>query len=191
MPDSLTVDVNRKRLHHVEVPDRFVTDESFVVDLVNRGESVHVHLHLDDALSQVATLEGGNHYVERGSTRSVEIDVAAVREPVTGKLKLVTGYGAEVAYVDVTVEPLAVEKEPVDVDEALGRPRRPEPGEEPLVERLRTLTADVGTLSIAGFGIFAIVLALGVGVVVDSAAVLLGVGVVIGGVLAALVLLTR
>ncbi|WP_101296691.1 DUF7524 family protein [Halegenticoccus soli] len=191
MPDSLTVDVNRNRLHQIGVAERFSSAESFVVDLVNHGESVHVHLHLDDALSRVASLEGGNHYVERGSTRQVRIDADPVREPVTGKLKLVTGYGAETVYVEVTIAPPAREKEPVDVDETLSRPPRRDPGPEPLGERLRETLPETGTLSIVGFGLLAVVLALGVGSLVNSSAVLLGVGVVIGGVLAALLLLSR
>ena len=188
MPSSLSVELNRNRLHDIAVADAFSTTESFSVDLEKRGEAVHAHLHLDDDLSRVARLEAGNHYVESDTTRSVTVAVDPDAEPVTGKLRIVTGYGSEQRYVDVTVEPPAEVKPPVDVDEALSHPpSRPDP-EPPLARRLEPLAENAWFVAV---GAAALILALSVGLLADSAVVLLGVGVVIGVVLAALVFTIR
>jgi len=118
--------INRTAIHSLEVPDGFETEGSFVVDLRNEGEATHVHLHLDDALSEVASLDAGNHYVAGGSNREVRVNVSAAEEPVRGKLKVVTAYGAETRYVDVTVEP--GRKGSVAVDPELSKPRGAEGG---------------------------------------------------------------
>jgi hypothetical protein len=120
--ETLAADVNRSGIHTLSVPDAFETDGSFTVELRNHGEATHVHLHLDDALSTVAELEAGNNYVEAAATRPVRVNVRREQdEPVRGKLKLVTAYGAETRWVDVTVAP--PRKEPVDVDPELGKPQ--------------------------------------------------------------------
>jgi hypothetical protein len=187
------VDLNRDHLHDVAATSTYTTDEAFYVALENHGEAVHIHLHLDDTLSSVATLEAGNHYVDANGTETVRVDVDPGDEPVTGKLKVVTGYGAEAAYVDVTVEPFEEEKHVVQVDEELSKPQRREKRDrEPsLGEQFGSVSSSSDVLPLAAFGGLAILLALGVGVVVDSAVVFVGVGVVIGGVLAALALQLR
>lgn len=113
--------VNRTGIHSLEVPDTFETEGSFVVDLRNEGEATHVHLHLDDALSEVARLDAGNHYVAGDSNREVRVYVSPGGEPVRGKLKVVTAYGAETRFVDVSVEP--GRKGSVAVDPELSKPR--------------------------------------------------------------------
>ncbi|MFC6724322.1 hypothetical protein ACFQE1_08045, partial [Halobium palmae] len=112
MSDPLSVALNRDRLHHVEVEERYVADGPFVVELTNHGEAMHVHLHLDDRLSRVAKLEANNHYVEEGATVAVQVGANPQSEPVSGKLKVVTGYGSETTYVDVTVEERTADKGP-------------------------------------------------------------------------------
>jgi hypothetical protein len=120
--ETLAADVNRSGVQTLSVPEAFETDDSFTVELRNHGEATHVHLHLDDALSRVADLDAGNHYVEGDSTRPVRVSVReAVTEPVRGKLKVVTGYGAETHFVDVTVTPTRIQ--PVDVDPELSKPK--------------------------------------------------------------------
>jgi hypothetical protein len=120
--ETLAADVNRSGVHTLSVPEAFETDDSFTVELRNHGEATHVHLHLDDALSRVADLEAGNHYVEGDTTRPVRISVRdGVTEAVRGKLKVVTAYGAETHYVDVTVTPS--QKQPVEVDPDLSKPK--------------------------------------------------------------------
>jgi len=119
--DRLVAHINRTGIHSLEVPDSFETGGPFVVDLRNGGEATHVHLHLDDGLSEVARLDAGNHYVAGDSNREVRVHVSPSGEPVRGKLKVVTAYGAETRYVDVSVEP--ERKGSVDVDPELSRPR--------------------------------------------------------------------
>ena len=122
MPDTLPVYVNRESLHSLEVPDRFETDDSFEILLINHGEPIHVHLHLDDALSELAALEAPNHHVDRESERAVRVTVHS-HGSTFGKLKVVTSYGATTRYVDVDlVEPTETD-EPVQVDESLSQPQ--------------------------------------------------------------------
>jgi hypothetical protein len=189
VPASLPVDLNDSALHEIGVSPVFSTTGSFSLDLDNHGEAVHVHLHLDDDLSRVARIDANNHYVDAGVVRPVAVEVAEVSAPVTGRLKLVTGYGAETEYVEVTVEPLEEEQEPVTVDESLSRPNRSEPEPTPL-ERLRR-RVDGAAVPVVALGGVAIVLALGVGVLAESLAVLAAAAVVVVGVLAALAFLFR
>lgn len=121
--DTLAADVNRTGIQTLSVPDAFETDGSFTVELRNHGEATHVHLHLDDALSAVAELDAGNHYVEADATRPVRVSVrdGERTETVRGKLKVVTAYGAETHWVDVIVTP--TKKQPVDVDPELSKPQ--------------------------------------------------------------------
>ena len=120
--ESLGVDVNRSGLHTLEVDERFEADSPFVVELTNHGESTHLHVHLDDDLSQVARLEAANHYVESGETRRVRVRVMDQREwpedVIRGKLKVVAGHGRETRFVDVVFD-RTTDEEPVEVDPEL------------------------------------------------------------------------
>jgi hypothetical protein len=189
VPVSLPVDLNTDRLHEIDAPPTFVATDSFTVDLRNRGEAAHVHLHLDDDLSRVARLSTNNHYVEAETTRPVEVTVRPVTEPTTGKLKVVTGYGNETEYVEVTVEPPTEEKQPVQVDERLSKPQRPEP--EPTWQDRVQSVVEESELPVVVLAVLAIVLALAVGIVANSAVVLLAAGVVVLGVVAALIFLLQ
>lgn len=126
--DSLVVDLNRSGPHSVEVAPAFHTDGSFEVVLDNHAAALHVFLQLDDDLAEAATLSAGNHFVDAESIRRVGVDVDGANAPARGRLKVVTGYGSETAFVTVTVEEREEEATGVEVDESLGRPRpRPEP----------------------------------------------------------------
>jgi hypothetical protein len=207
---ELSVSLNRERLHRVESVDSFETSGPFDVVLENHGEAVHVHLHLDDDLSRAATLSAGNHYVQRGATKRVHVRARAGDEPVTGKLKVVTGYGSESAYVDVTVDAATGQKPQVQVDESLGKPKGAQQSTgdtagAPAVDADVTETADGGTRRVAVedflprrsdwpvlvFGVVAVLLAGGVGTVVSGTAATFAVGVVVGAVLSALVFVLR
>lgn len=189
MPASLSVELNTDRLHDIDVPGSFVATDTFTVDLDNQGEAVHVHLHLDDSLSRVAQLSANNHFVDAETTRPVEVVVRNVDEPITGNLKVVTGYGNETEYVEVTVEPAPEQKPPVDVDERLAHPQQPDP-EPTLLDRLQSV-ADDTTIPVVVLAGIASLLALGVGLVADSWIVLLTAAVVVLGVIGALVFLLR
>ncbi|WP_396613038.1 hypothetical protein ACH9L7_07180 [Haloferax sp. S1W] len=184
--ESLSVELNEERPHDLSVAPSFSTNGPFEIELDNLGQAVHVHLHIDDELSRVARLSGGNHYVDGGQTTGVEVYVSPADEPVTGKLKVVTGYGSETAYVDVTINP-APETRHVDVDETLSKPPV-DKTEATSSESLSDVFPDVDPNGIPLFllGIVALALAVGIATVFDSFAVTLGAGVVVGGVLVAL-----
>lgn len=123
----LTVTLNDERPHDLSVAPSFSTNGPFSVELANEGQAVHVHLHIDDELSRAASLSEGNHFVDGDQTKTVEVFVTQPSEPVSGKLKIVSGHGSETRYVDVTVEPGSGGKPPVDVDETLSKPKQPHP----------------------------------------------------------------
>jgi hypothetical protein len=192
----LTVDLNRRSLHDLDVSPAFETDGSFTVRLQNHGEGVHVHLQLDESLSRVARLADNNYYVEADGTETVTVSVDVPAQPVRGLLRVQSGYGAETADVEVSVTPPEGTGPPVEVDESLGRPpgaADEDPDRPPLADRVRAVvpSPDAGTLGLLGLVVGAVALALYVGATVDSVAVLVGVGVVICGAVAALVLALR
>lgn len=189
MPTSLPVELNRGRLHAIEAPVEFTSDGSFYVDLSNHGEGVHVHLHLDDALSHVARLDESNVFVAGDTTSRIDVVVEdQPSAPVTGRLKVSTGYGAETTNVDVTVEPLEEQTRTVAVDESLSKPKPKQPQESALTKTLRSLPGP-DALPFVLFVLLAVVIAVGAVVFLgaSSPAVLIGVGVVLGGAVAALV----
>jgi len=183
--DELPIHISRQQLHAVDAPDSFETDGSFDVRLVNHGNSLHVHLHLDDRLSRVARMDATNHYVEGDSERVVRVEVATDRkEDVRGSFKVVSAYGAETRWVDLEVLTRGEDEDAVQVDESLGRPS-PDPHAE--TERLRP-TDRPGPL-VAAFGLLAVVVA-GVSVAATgSLAVTAGALAVLGGVAVAALLL--
>jgi len=122
VPDTLPVAVNREELHGLVVPNAFEATGSFDVEITNHGTPLHVHLHLDDALSSVATLEANNHYVEEETSRLVRVTVDEPRD-MEGKLKVVTAHGATTRYVDIAIWELDETEETVAVDESLSKPQ--------------------------------------------------------------------
>lgn len=178
MTDTLVAEINRQRLHSLEVPESFETGGSFVVELRNRGESTHVHLHLDDSLSEVARLEANNHYVRAEATRQVRIEVDAPENAeISGRLKIVTAYGAETRYVTVTVD--TTPPNTVEVDPELSKPQ-PRDDEGTLLANV-----DPPLLGVAVLGIVAVVLAVGAVVAADGINVILAVLAVLAAMVAA------
>lgn len=158
MSDTLVAEVNRGDLHSLEVPDSFETEGTFVVELRNHGEATHVHLHLDDDLSTVASLDATNHYVGAGSTRPVRVHVRGNDELVRGTLKIATAYGSETHYVDVTIDPTTAQS--VEVDPSLSEPGARPPPESTDGGVVQSLT-DPETLPMVVLGVVAVVLAIG------------------------------
>jgi hypothetical protein len=183
VPDELPIHISREELHTVEAPAGFETDGSFDVRLVNHGNSLHVHLHLDDRLSRVARMDATNHYVEGDSERVVRIEVAGNREEdVFGKLKVVSAYGAQTRWIDIEV-PLPDEGEgEVRVDESLGKPS-PDPEPE------RTGLRDRPEVLVGAFGLLALAIAGASVAVSGSLMVTAGALAVFGGVVVAALLL--
>lgn len=190
---SVPVDLGRNRTHEIEAPGSVTVSGSFSVEITNHGAPAHMHLNLDDDLSQVATLAAGNHYVKQDTTRNVFVETDDAPKPVTGRLKIVTGYGAETKYVTVTVEPGPDGKPPVEVDESLGKPNAggrsgSSPEFVPLRERTEEVVPDGPQLALGAVVAGAVLLAIIVGVTIGSTAVLVGTGVVVGAAIAAFLL---
>lgn len=183
MPDELPVHVSRQSLHTLEVPASFEASRSFDVMLVNHGESLHVHLHLDDALSKVATMDASNHFVEGNSQRAVRVEIDTDRLPedgVFGRLKVASAYGSETRWIDVELEPPKRERKTVEVDEELSKPQ---PREDESENDGPMSRPEIPVLALGGI---ALVVALLAAVFIGDTLVLLGSLAVVGGVLVAL-----
>ena len=187
----LSVDLNRDGLHRIAAPSEFETDGPFEIRLRNHGEAIHVHLNLDEELSTVGSLGESNHYVAPYSRRSVEIDTKRTDAPVTGRLKVVTSYGAESAYTTVTVSPPGTVTERVTVDERLAKPQRSEPEPSTLGERLAAIDADDISPRVAAGSMLAVCVILVAGALVQNTAAFVGSLAVIAGVVAALAITRR
>jgi len=176
-------------LHGLEVPNEVEVSGSFDVVLQNHGESVHVHLHLDDDLSDIATLSANNHHVASDSTRRITVDVSG-SGPVRGKLKVATAYGATTRYVDVILTEPEPEPRDVAVDESLSKPQ---PRSTPTRTRDRSVDAfDISIrpeIAVLVLGAVALAVAIAATLLFENTVVLLGSFVVLAGVLVAIYLL--
>jgi hypothetical protein len=186
--DELPVHISREELHAMDVAPSFATEGSFDVVFLNHGQSVHVHLHLGDKLSEIASIDASNHYVEGESQRAVRVNVATDAlgdEPLHGKLKVVSGYGAQTRWVDVTVEPTTTNEGSVEVDESLAEPQ---PREEP--EETGGLLASP-ELPVLGLGALAVLIAVVATLLISDPLVLAGAVTVLLAVLVAVYLLIQ
>lgn len=199
MSESLPVRLNHDRLHDIETRASFEASDSFAVLVHNGDAPVHVHLHLDDALSSVASIPANNHFVDADSTRQVGVEVEeGGPRPVEGQLKIVTGHGAETDYVSVTItEP---EPEPaVTVDDSLGkRTSESSESDDDTADRDAEETdfefptaALRQNAPVAVLGLLALSVAAGSAALADSVAVLAGAMAVFGSVVAAGYFLVR
>ena len=187
MPDELPVHVSRHELHSLDVPASFEAEGPFDVVFVNHGKAAHVHLHLDDALSEVASIDTSNHYVDGDSRRAVGVHVESEvlpDQPVLGKLKVVSGYGAQTRWVDVKLSPGDGTPE-VEVGESLASPPAPDSGRQESSPPVRP------ELPVLGLGVLALAAAAFAAVALGDTLVVLGALVVLAGVLVALFLLLR
>lgn len=187
---QLTVDLNKEGLHSIAAPTEFQTGGPFEIQLENHGEAVHVHLNLDDTLSAVGQLRANNHYVEAGRSRRVTVDIEPRPSSIAGRLKIATGYGSEVSYTTVEVTPPNEEPHRVEVDETLAKPQRPEEPEPTGVEKWMNGAVGVPGVVI-GFGLLAILIAVGVATTLESTAVVVGSLFVLLGVIVALAVAFR
>ncbi len=183
MSGTLPIHINRDGIHHIDVAKSFAVDDSFDVSLENHGAPIHVHLHLDDDLSEVASLSATNHYIEDGETELIPISVH--HGPARGKMKVVTGYGAETSYVDIDIAEFDPSADEIPVDETLSKPKQRSP--QPTTDTSE-LTRN---LPLVALGVLALVLVLGVGVLVDWGVALVGAVVVLVGIGAAAYFLTQ
>jgi hypothetical protein len=185
VPDTLPVHVSREELHSLGVPPSFETTGSFDIRLINHGESLHVHLHLDDDLTDVAELDAGNHYVEGDSERRVRVTVDTARiegDELLGKLKVASAYGSETRWIDVTVRKPDPEANTVQVDESLAKPQPRTDDDE------FSVPPAVPVVALGAVVLLVVALA---AVLFQGLVVLAGAVVVVGGVLSALFFLFR
>ncbi|MFC4449998.1 DUF7524 family protein [Halorussus aquaticus] len=191
MPDSLPVRLNDDRLHDIQTRTSFETADSFPILLHNGDAPVHVHLHLDDALSSVASIPANNHFVDANSTQQVDVEVADGPRAVEGQVKIVTGHGAETDYVTVSIVEPEEGEEVVDVDETLAAPVRDEDDED-ADDGYELPDLSLGrNAPVAVLGVLAITVAAGSATLSDSVAVLFGALAVLASVVAAGYLLAR
>ncbi|WP_435153225.1 DUF7524 family protein [Haladaptatus sp. DFWS20] len=188
MSETVSVHVNRDGLHHIDVAQSFETDGSFTIALKNHGAPIHAHLHLDDDLSEVASLGATNHYVKAKDIRHVPVTVHDA--PAHGKLKIVTGYGAETTYVDTNILEPEERSSSIPVDEALSKPQGGRPTE-PRQGSKSTQSDTLKNLPLVLLGLFALVLVVGAGFLVDNGVALFGGLVVMIGLGVATYFLTR
>lgn len=185
MTDELLVHLNRDELHELEVPTSFEATGPFAVRLVNHGKAVHVHLHLDDELSRVASLDAGNHYVEGNDQRSVLIDIDPDRidgDELLGKLKVASAYGAKTRWIDIEVSEPEDDGDGVEVDESLAQPQHRE--QQPSL-------LDHPEIPVLIVGAIALLVAALTAVLLDDMRILGGSLVVLGGVVLALFFLLQ
>lgn len=158
--DPLEIHVNRPRPNDLEVPERYIADRDFALEIVNEGKPAHMHINIDDDLLDVLSLETGNHYVPRDESFRIPVSVDLDTQPVRGKLTVSTGYGAESRYVEIrVVEP--PEDEQVHVDEELAEPT----GREVKTPLTARIVGELSVIAIVAIAILALILA---GVIVGS-----------------------
>lgn len=183
---QLAVSLNDDGLHSVAAPASFEADESFEVLLDNHGEAVHVHLNLDETLSAIADIRANNHYVDPEQSRPVVITVEPRSTAVTGRLKIATGYGAEVGYTTITVYPPTESPERVAVDESLAKPQRESSPEPTVAEQLgAALAGGDSTGLLFAFGLAVVLLAVAIAATLESGVVIAGAVIVLVGVIVA------
>ena len=158
MTDSIAVAVNRDGLHTLAVPTEFEADGPFAVVLRNHGEAAHVHLNLDDRLSEVARIRATNHYVEGGESRRIDVDVRDPStwpdETVRGKLKVVVGHGQETHHVTVTLDSTPPHGK-VRVDPDLATPNaNADPGTPPVLRLFPVVVLGGVAVSLAAGTVF-------------------------------------
>ncbi|WP_158057093.1 DUF7524 family protein [Halorussus halophilus] len=193
MSESLSVSLNDDRLHEIRTATAFEATGSFPLLLKNGDAPVHVHLHLDDALSEVATIPANNHYVDADSTRQVTVEVRDGAYPVEGRLKIVTGHGAETEYIDISIVEPEDREDAVDIDGTLATPaaqfKQRANAEDTNEGDAGGLVSSIDTVResapVLAFAVFAVLVAGGSAVLSHSGVVFVGALVVVGSVLVA------
>ncbi|WP_226481690.1 DUF7524 family protein [Natrinema amylolyticum] len=192
---EVTVHVNRGAANALEAASETLeTSESFGVLLHGHETPAHVHCRLDDDLDRIASLSETNYYIEPDTVTAVPVAVNAdvIDRPVDGRLEVLAGYGSESVTIDVTVIPGPPD---VDVDESLAEPARPEPDPTALERAIDRFTALSGlepaTLVVLALGAVAVSVAALTAATIGGPVATAGMGIVVAGVLVALLLLLQ
>jgi len=179
---TLSVELNGDSVHAIQAPSRFTTTGPFAVALENRGRSTHVHLHFDDVLDRIASVNETNHFVDDEATRRVHVSVDNPMEPLSGKLKIVTGYGSNTQYVDIEIDPpKATTQNRVAVDEDLSKPPEQTPEVPPGQRVINGLDRLIerGGATAAILAVVALVAGIPLALAVESTLVSVAVGLVL------------
>lgn len=120
--DVLSVRIDRAESTAIDAPDSLTVTGDFTIELTNAGEPVHAHLTCDDDLAPCLRVETGNHFIDREETHELPVEVISEDRPLRGRLRISVGYGAETAFVTLTVVE-SPEPETVRVDDSLAEPR--------------------------------------------------------------------
>lgn len=152
MSDSLEIHVNRPRPNGLEVPERFVAEHPFAIEFINDGKPVHIHLSLDDPLTDILSLETGNHFLPREETYRLPVQIQEGRRPVRGKLTVSIGYGAESRFIELrVVEP--DDDDQVQVGETLAEPS----GNQRNRTLLSQIVGEIGLIALAVIALLALI----------------------------------
>jgi len=175
---TLDVELNGREVHAIQAPDRFETDDAFTVALANRGQPTHVHLHLDDALDRVASLDAVNHYVEAESVVHARVTTASPEEPVQGTLEVITGYGSNRASIEVRVDPPPTAGEGVLIDEEFTKPptQQPPPSWDQRLASAVSTAVKRGGVPALILSVVAVALGVAAALAIESVVLLLAVG---------------
>lgn len=157
---ALSVHLNREHPRQVDAPASFVADGSFDVAIENHGDGSHVHVRLDEGLSNVARVPDGNRYVDADATGQIRVDTRPVEEPVSGELTISVGYGATTGTVDLRVQPSRASGGGIDVDERLAQPQSAD-----------TTPPDPETIALLALAAVVLLVAVGVAVTIESSIV--------------------
>lgn len=171
--DTLQVELNREKPHSIAIDTNvFQTDGSFDVLITNHGSAVHVHLQLMEELAEYTTIPTSNYYIEADEEQRARVTVRDGPRPLSGRLKIVTGYGSNTEHVTVELREQTEEDTGVQVAEELGRPQPRQPSS--------SITPD--QFPVIVLGIIAITIALVTGFIVGGWMAILGVLIVLIGI---------
>lgn len=180
MSDSLEIHVNRQRPNVLEVPEMYVADRDFAIEIINDGKPVHVHVNLDDELLELLEVDTGNHFVARENTFRLPVTVRDGARPVRGKLKISTGYGSESRFIELrVVEPTDDDRVVVDAELSEPPDRRQES------ELTPRIVGEIGAIALLGVALIALLVAASIvgtvtSPVIGVLAVVVGLLVVVG-----------
>lgn len=124
---GLTVYLNRDGLNTVET-DQTAVRATEAVDIVleNHGKPTHVHLHPDDELATLGSIEDSHLFVPKGEWREAELLLTPAAEG-RGRLEITAGYGKEKTRVDIDVEPVSEAETGDDAIDTVGVSSREQP----------------------------------------------------------------
>lgn len=186
---TLRVDLGEQSVHEIRVPESFETGTPFQIELQNHGRATHVHLNSDASLARLVSMDTGNHFVPKNSSKRLHVDVFPRNTLATGRLKIAAGHGSEVAHVTVTVNPEKAGKS-VTVDESFTNPPPSDVSSDETKRVAGRIAARLSDITAVGIVLLSLTVASIIGATIGHPVVLAGVGIVVVGAILAGVLLT-